>query len=645
MAGEYAWTPDPETASRSNIGRFMKRHDIADYAELIRRSTVDVPWFWDAVVKDLEIEFFEPYTRVLDTSRGVPWARWFLGGRLNLTHNCLDRHARSPRSDRPAIAWEGEDGQTRRLSYKELDAETCRLANALRGLSLGVGDRIGLLMPMLPETVAAFLACAKIGAVAVPIFSGFGASAVAERLRDGEARLLITVDGFRRKGRLIDTQTVASEASKSCPVLEHILVLHHHGRNELVRPGFELWWHEAVAGQGTRAATESMDAEDPVLIVYTSGTSGRSKGSVHVHGGFLVKIAQEAAHQTDMTPDDVLFWVTDPGWIMGPWEVVGALTKGGTVFLYDGAVDFPSPDRLWSLVERHGVTILGVSPTLIRLLMTHGVVPVARHNLNSLRILGSTGEPWNPAPWLWFFEHVGGSRCPIINCSGGTEVGACFLSALPITPLKPCALVGPALGMDLDIFDSEGKPLRSGVGELVCKQPWPGMTRGLWRDPERYLQSYWSRWPDVWVHGDWASRDSDGDWFLHGRSDDTLNIAGKRIGPAEVESALIGHPAVVESAAVGVPDDLKGAVVWSYVVLHADVQPNDSLRDDLRGRVAAALGKSFAPARVLFVTELPKTRSAKVLRRAVRARALGLDAGDLSGLENPGALEAIDLAT
>jgi acetyl-CoA synthetase len=361
-----------------------------------------------------------------------------------------------------------------------------------------------------------------------------------------------------------------------------------------------------------------------------------------VHGGFLVKIAEEVAYQTDLHQDEILFWVTDLGWIMGPWEVVGATALGATVFLYEGAPNHPAPDRLWDMIERHRITTLGISPTLIRALIPQGEEHVTKHDLSSLRIIGSTGEPWNPEPYMWTMQHVGGGRCPIINISGGTEVGACFLSPLPINELKPCTLRGPALGMDVDVWDATGKPVGPGeVGELVCKKPWPAMTRGVWGDPERYLDAYWRRFPDVWVHGDWATIDEDGFWFLHGRSDDTMNIAGKRLGPAEVESALIDHPAVTESAAVGVPHDVKGETIWCFVVTKPGYEQDDVLTKELAAIVADHLGKSFKPDRIVFVEELPKTRSAKIVRRAIRAAALGEDPGDLSSLENPAALDKI----
>ncbi len=644
MSGPFVWTPSEVHLQRSNVARFMKRHGIPDYPELIRRSTGDLTWFWSSVVDHLGLEFFEPYHTVLDDSRGIAWTRWFLGGKLNVAHNCVDRHAGGAGRDRVALIAENEEGDVRRLTYGELRAETCRLANAMKRLGIGRGDRVGIFLPMRPEAPIALLATARIGAIAIPIFSGFGAQAVATRLNDGSARLLLTADGFRRKNQWIDMKAVADQACVDVPSLEHRLILRSPNRKTPLDPTHDLDWRETTAREADDCPAESMDAEDPFLIAYTSGTTGKPKGSVHVHGGFLVKIAQEVAYQVDMTPDDTLYWYTDMGWIMGPWEVVGGLAAGGTIFLYDGAPEIPGPDRVWDLVERHGVTILGLSPTLIRSLMRHGEEPVTRHNLARLRILASTGEPWNHDPWIWYFQHAGGGRCPIINFSGGTEAGACLLSCFPITPLKPCTLAGPSLGMDIDAVDPEGHPVRGGVGELICRKPWPGMTRGLWNDPDRYVSTYWTRFPGVWTHGDWATIDEDGLWFLHGRSDDTLNVAGKRIGPAEIESVLVSHPAVGEAAAIGVPHALKGEAVWGFVVLQPGQSPSDSLTGELRADVAEALGKSFVPDQIRFVSELPRTRSAKVLRRAIRACVLQEDPGDLSSLENPTALEEIGRA-
>jgi acetyl-CoA synthetase len=630
----------------ANVSRFMRAHGIQTEAELIRRSTGDVEWFWDAVVRDLGIEFFEPYERVLDTSRGIEWATWFDGGSINLAHNCVDRWAELT-PDALAVVWEGEEGDTRSLTYGELRERTDALANGLVALGLAEGDAVGIFLPMCPEAVVAVMACSKLGATWLPIFSGFGADAVATRLADAGATVLITADGFPRRGRTVAMKEVADEAVALAPTVRHVVVVSRLGREDApVDAVRDVAWAELLELHRGRFETRRLDPEHPLFVAYTSGTTGRPKGAVHVHGGFLVKIAEEVAYQVDVRRGDRLFWFADLGWIMGPWEVVGATALGATVFLYDGAPNHPGPDRLWSLVERHRITHLGVSPTLVRALIPAGEGPVRAHDLSSLRILASTGEPWNPEPYRWFFEEVGGSRLPIINLSGGTEVGACFLSPHPISSLKACSLRGPALGMDVAVYRADGSEAAPGeVGELVCRKPWPAMTRGLRGDPERYLETYWRRFPRVWTHGDWASVDEDGFWFLHGRSDDTLNVAGKRLGPAEVESVLTLDVRVAESAAVGIPDAVKGEAIWCFVVARPGIEATDELAEQLRELVARHLGKAFRPSRVVFVGELPRTRSAKILRRAIRAAVTGQDPGDLSSLENPAAVDAVRLAT
>jgi acetyl-CoA synthetase len=409
-----------------------------------------------------------------------------------------------------------------------------------------------------------------------------------------------------------------------------------------MRPGRDLFWDEAVAGSPGLLEPLAVDSEHPYLLTYTSGTTGTPKGVVHVQGGFLVSITREAAYQADAHPEDVVHFVTDMGWIMGPWTIVGAGALGSTVVYAEGAPNWPA-DRLWRLIESEAVTILGCSPTLIRELLQNGDPET---DLSSLRTIITTGEPWNPDPYMWLHEKVGGGRCPIINISGGTEVAACFLSPTPVQPIKACSLGGPVLGADVDVVDEDGRSLvgTGQVGELVCRGPFPGMTRGFWRDPERYLDTYWRRFPGVWTHGDWASVDEDGYWFLHGRSDDTLNIAGKRVGPVEIESAVVAHPAVVEAAAVGVPHTVKGEVAWVFCVAAPGNEAGDALASELRDSVASSLGKAFAPDRIVFVPALPKTRSAKIVRRAVRATALGQDPGDTSSVENPESLAEIGRA-
>lgn len=641
---DFVWEPTPEYIEGANVTRFMRTHGIDDYGDLVRRSQEDIEWFWDAAVKDLGIEFFSPYDSILDDSKGPAWPRWFVGGRINLTYNCVDRHASGRDADARALLWEGEDGEVREVTYAEMSAEVNRIANGLSELGVQQGDAVGVYMPMVPEAVMSAYAIAKIGAIYMPIFSGFGAPAVATRLNDASAKVLITADGFLRRGQRVSMKETADEAVDESPSVEHVVVFSRFGEDPSSAKPRDSSWAEAFADQSSELEALALDPETPFMIAYTSGTTGKPKGSVHVHGGFLVKITQEVAYQLDAKPDDVLYWVTDMGWIMGPLEMVGGHANGATVFMYEGAPNYPKPDRLWEMIERHGVTILGISPTLVRALMPAGEDVVRAHDLSSLRILGSTGEPWNPEPYKWFSDVVGQGRCPIMNLSGGTEVGACFLGQAPVVPTKNSSLGTPSLGMAMDVFDSEGKSVRGEVGELVCTKPWPAQTRGFWNSPERYIETYWSRWPDVWVHGDWASIDSDGYWFLHGRSDDTLNIAGKRIGPAEYESAAVNHPAVIECAAVGVPDEVKGTAVWCFCILRPEADASDELAKEVKQVISGELGKAFAPSVIKFVEELPKTRSAKILRRAIRARVVGEEPGDLSSLENPGALEAIDKA-
>lgn len=616
---DAVWFPGP--IEETNLGRFMAAEHVPGAFDLLLEKSVSEPeWFWDEIVKYLGITFRTPYNDVLNTDKGIAWATWFNGGTLNAVDTLLGHP-----SDAPAIVWEGEDGTVREWTYGELAEAVSGVARALREAGVGVGDAVGVFMPMIPETVAGLLGVMSVGAIFLPLFSGYGAGAIASRLQDAEAKALLTAESGSRRGKRVDMISMAEEAVAQCPTVDTILCV---GRN----------WPEPTTEPLDAVA---VDSEHPLFIAYTSGTTGRPKGTISVHGGFLTKVAEEVSFQFDCRSTDTLFWFTDMGWIMGPWEVVGALANGARLALFEGAPDWPEVDRLWAFLEAHKVTILGISPTLIRALMPNGDEPVKRHDLSALRVLGSTGEPWNEGPWRWYFDVVGGGRCPIINISGGTEVGACFLSPHPIHPIKPMSLGGPCLGMAVDVFDDDGVPLRGAVGELVCTKPWPGMTRGIFKDPDRYLETYWNRWPDVWVHGDWASIDEEGDWFLHGRSDDTIKVAGKRLGPAEVETVLVTHPAVVEGAAVGVPDDVKGEALWCFVVLGGETEPSETLRGEITQTVSDALGKSFAPSVVKFTKALPKTRNAKVLRRAVRGVVTGDDLGDLSSLEDPSTIDAI----
>jgi acetyl-CoA synthetase len=635
------WRPSTEVIERSRLARFMKKLQVPSIEALQKRAMDEPAWYWDAVVRDLGIRWMRPYTKVLDESRGVAWPRWFEGGLMNFADNCVDRHLDAGRGAHPAVIWEGDDGQTRTLTYTELAREVNRLANALRRLGVDKGDRVAIFLPMSTEAVIATLAVLRLGAIYTPCFSGFGAQAVVSRVQDSAAKVLITADGFQRRGHVVKVKETADEAVALCPSVTHVIVHRRLGRDIPWTASRDLWWDECVARESDRCEAVAVTADDPALIIYTSGTTGRPKGTVLTQGGFLVKTAHDFAYCMDVGADDRLFWLTDLGWLMGPMAITAALVAGGTAVLFDGVPDYPGPDRLWSLVERHRVTVMGLSPTAVRALMPHGDAHPQRHVLSSLRILGSTGEPWNPESYRWLFEVVGRSRLPIINYTGGTEISGGILGCFPITPIKPCGFYGPIPGMVAECFDEDGKPVRGQVGELVVTRPWPGMTQGFWQDPQRYEETYWSRWDNVWVHGDWAFVDDDGFWFIQGRSDDTLKIAGKRLGPAEVESVLVGHDAVAEAGVVGIPHEVKGEAVVCFVVLKPGIAPSDALRAELSERVAHAMGKALKPEKILFARELPKTRSAKIMRRVIRATYLGKEPGDLSSLENPAAVKAV----
>ncbi|MDQ3928411.1 MAG: AMP-binding protein [Chloroflexota bacterium] len=642
---EIAWRPAPEYIERSRLRRFMLRHGLDTFGHLVERYSADPAWFWEAVVEDLGLEWYEPYTQVLDLSRGAEWARWFVGGSYNYVHDAVDKHAVGPPADATAIAWEGEDGEVRKLTYAELYRQVNQAANALRSLGIGRGDRVGVYMPMLPETAVAILAISKLGAIYTPIFSGYGGAAVASRLQDCGAKLLVTADGFYRGGKWVSMKAAADEAVAASPTVEHMLVVsrHHDAQDGKVAwtAGRDIWWYELVSSQLEEYETARTGADEPYMIIYTSGTTGRPKGVVHLHAGFPIKAAQELAHCFDVHQGEVLYWISDIGWMMGPWAITGSLMLGATCFLYEGSISHPQPDRLWSLVERHRITHLGISPTAVRSLMGHGEHWVRSHDLASLIFLAGAGEPWNPGPWHWLFDVVGEGKRPIINYSGGTEVSGGILSCNPLLPIKPCAFSGPVPGMLPEVVDGEGNPVIHAVGELALKLPWVGKTEGFWGDKERYLDTYWSRVPGLWVHGDWARVDEDGFWYILGRSDDTIKVAGKRVGPAEVESAAVSHPAVAEAAAIGVPDVLKGESLVVLVALRAGHSPGEELRQEIEACIVAHLGKSLKPQAVRFVTELPHTRNGKMLRRLVRQSYLGEPPGDLSALENPSALEAV----
>jgi acetyl-CoA synthetase len=637
---DIAWSPDPGQARATNTGRFMAIHGIDDFEALVARSAAEPEWFWVAVVDFLGLPFDPTWTTVRDTSRGHPWATWYVGGGFNMSAACVDRWAGED-PDRVALRSQKENGDTRELTYGELLEQVERLAGAISSLGVARGDAVAVFLPMSQEAVVALLAVARIGAIFIPVFSGYAAEAVATRLDDPKPKLMICADGFERRGNLVRTKETADEATAMAGDLDHMLVVDYVQRADTpMTEGRDVWWHEVVP-DAPRVGAARTWSEDPVLIAYTSGTTGRPKGAVHVQAGLTVKLAQEGAFQLDVKRDDVLMWATDMGWIMGPWMVIAGLANGAAIATYDGAPNHPGPDRIWQVASELGLTILGISPTLVRALQPHGAQQARKHDLSALRLFGSTGEPWNPEPWWWLFGEVGEGKRPIMNISGGTEVGACILSTNLVQGIKPTALGKPALGMDADVYDDAGNPVQGEVGELVIRGSWPGMTRGFWDEPERYIATYWSRFDDTWVHGDWASVDEDGFWYLHGRSDDTLNIAGKRIGPAEVESVAVALDEVVMAAAIGVPDEVKGESIALYLVPAPGITPDEALTRQVSAACVAGLGKAFRPRSVHWVDDLPRTRSQKIMRRVVKAMALGTDPGDLTSLENPESLEGL----
>ena len=629
------WRPTEAHLRDTRVARLMRRLGVDGIEEMRRRSAAEPEWFWDAVVADLGIRFDPPPHAIRDDSGGPAWTRWFDGGGINLSAACVDRWADRPdTAGADALVGEDESGRTRSLTFAALRDEVEALAAGLRGWGLRPGETCAVMMPLVPEAAVALLAVARVGAIAAPIFSGFAASAVAARLEDAGCRLVLTADGSLRRGRPTRIAPTV-RAARAGTAVETVVVLPLLG--EPLADG-EITWDDLLAlGAGEDGAPSPTEAEDPFLLAYTSGTTGRPKGAVHVHGGFGVQVACEAAYALDLGPGDRISWITDLGWIMGSWTIIGALANGAAAVLLDGAPDVPDAGRPWSLVERHRLTHVGVSPTLVRSLMRAGDGPVRAHDRSTLQVIAVTGEPLNPSAARWLSQVVGEGRLPTMNISGGTEIGVVILAPYPVEPIAEASVGGPCLGMGADVVDAAGQPVRGSVGELVIRGSWPGMTRGVWRDPERYLATYWSTFPGLWRHGDWARIDETG-WSVLGRADETLNIAGKRIGASEIESVLVADPDVREAAAVGIHDDLKGEVPWCFCVLVDDAARDEA---DLADVVADALGKPFRPARVVVVDDLPRTRSGKLLRRGLAAIVRGDHPGDLATIEDPAVLDAI----
>ena len=639
--------PSQAFAEQTNVQKFMEDYGIDTYEELIDRTCREQPdssdsgidWFWDLLPSYLDIEFATPYDRVRDNTNGPQFTDWYPGGKLNIAHNAVDRHAEpdTERRNKAAIIWEGELGEVRQYTYHDLHQESNRVANALTELDVTDGDTVGIFMPMLPETASAFYGCLKIGAIPVPIFSGFGTEAVAKRLSDAGCNVLLGANGFYRRGTVVSLTKTMNGALAEAGCVEHTVLLDRVDTDEKITEATTHHWSDAIEDQSSTYDSVIVDSDHPALLIYSSGTTGNPKGIIHSHAGLQLQTAKEVYFGFDHKDSDRFFWVSDLGWLMGPWALVGNHSLGGTVFMYEGAPDYPNPDRYWDMIERHSLTTFGISPTAIRTLQQHGTDWVSDHDLSSIRILGSTGGPWDGDSWNWFYENVGNGTSPIINISGGTEIGGSFLMPMPNQQLKPCSLGGPSLGMNVDIVDESGQSVQDDGerGYLVARSSCPGFTNSLWSGDERYLEEYWSTWDGIWDHGDWAQKDEDGFWYILGRADDALNVAGRKVGPAEIEDVLNEHPAVNQSAVCGVSDETTGTAVVGFVILEPSIDESIQLQEELTELIAAEHGKPFRPRELVFVNEFPKTQSGKVIRRALSAIYDRTGTDDIKSIENP----------
>ncbi|MEV6062839.1 AMP-binding protein [Nocardia asteroides] len=639
-AEQPAWIPGEQIRERSRLLAAMRDWgfgaDAAAVAELNERAIADPEWFWRAATTDLGVDFSVPFDRVVDDSAGKPFPRWFTGGGVNIAQLAAHRHAVGAAADRLAVVYEGDEGERRTLTFAELDTQVRRFAANLTQLGVRRGDRVVLFMPVVPEAAVAFLAIAMIGAVSVPTFSGYAPDALATRLQDSEAVLLVTADGTTRRGKQVELKATADAALESAPTVDKVVVIRHLGTEVPMREGRDVYYDELDADPAP-VPTADTESNDPLTIVYTSGTTGRPKGIVHSHGGFAVKTAVDFGYGFDVHAGDVVSWITDLGWLVGPMLMTGPLQLGATIVMIEGLPTHPTANRMWEIIERNGVTVAGIAPTAARALKAVG--DTVTHAMPSLRTFVSTGEAWDEPTWWWLFREVGGGTRPIVNYSGGTEVGGGILIGYPFLPAAPAAFTGALPGVDAAVFGEDGTPVVGEIGELVVRNTFPGMTHAFWQDRERYLETYWNRWDGVWVHGDLAGVDEQGMWRIHGRSDDTIKLSGRRVGPAEIEAALLRDSRIAEVAVIGVPDELRGQRAVAFAVLRSTGAAPEDLQDTATGNA----GRSFAPA-VVVVASLPKTKNGKIMRRAIRSRYLGAPAGDMSSLDPATPLEAIPVS-
>ena len=629
---DRTFPPSPEFVAQALVS------DRSLYDE----AAADLEGFWARQARDL-ISWYDDFDTVLEWQ--IPFAKWFVGGTLNVSYNCIDRHVEAGLGDRVAFHWEGEPGDTRTITYAQLLDDVSRLANALKELGVRKGDRVNVYLGMVPELPMALLACARIGAVHSVVFGGFSSDSLRDRINDAEAKVLITGDGAWRRGTVVPLKETADEALAECPTIEKVLVLQRTDHGVPMTEGRDVWWHDLVPGQSTDCPPEPMDSEDLLYLLYTSGTTAKPKGIMHTTGGYLTQVAYTHRYVFDLRPDDDVYWcAADVGWVTGhSYIVYGPLANQTTSVMYEGSPDYPDKDRFWSIVAKYGVTILYLAPTAIRTFMKWGTDLPARHDMSSLRLLGSVGEPINPEAWVWYWEFIGGGRCPIVDTWWQTETGAIMLSPLPgLTTLKPGSATFPLPGVGADVVDNAGDSVGvPGGGYLVLTRPWPSMLRGVWGDPERYRDTYWSRFDGKYFPGDGVKRDDDGYFWLLGRVDDVMLVSGHNISTAEVEHALVGHPAVAEAAVVGKTDPTSGQAVAAFVILKSGVEPSEDLVAELRDHVGNTIGPIAKPKTILFTEDLPKTRSGKIMRRLLKDVSEDKALGDTTTLADPGVVESI----
>ena len=640
--GEFAWTPSPEEIADANLTKFIAACGVASHEALLRWSIDDPEAFYRALLKHIDYRFFEPFTQAMDATGGIEHIRWCVGGRTNVVLNCLDKWMGTPTAEKVVLEWLGENGEKLTRTMAELNDEVCRLAAGLRRLGIGPGDVVAMYLPNIPEAAVALLAVPKIGGIVLPLFSGFGADAVAARVNDAGAKAIITVDGSYRRGKVVAAKRVVDEVAEEAPSLKHVIVCHRVDAPMSWVEGRDHAWADVAAplGPDDDSSTASMEADSPYLLVYTSGTTGKPKGVVHTHCSFPAKIVLDWSICMDFKSSDRVLWMSDMGWLVGPLLVYGTTLVGGTMVLAEGTPDYPRSDRIWQIVADEHISYLGLAPTIARTFMADSSFDAGRYDLSSLRIFISTGEAWTHDAWFWLFETIGKRRVPIINFSGGTEMCG-IITSVVTHPIKPGSFTFPVPGTDATVLNERGEEAKPGeVGELVMRRAPIGLTQSLWRDDKRYMESYWSTWPGVWHHGDFAVKDEDGYLYIHGRSDDTLKIAGKRTGPSEIEGLVLSTGLVKEVAAIGVPDPVKGTAIVCACVLRDGVEPG-SATETISRAVVSGLGTAFRPKSVILCRDLPKTRNMKIMRRVVRASLLGLDPGDLSSLVNPEAVDAL----